>query len=1088
MNFNISRILQRRAFTVLIIAVIFIFSLLTWWVVFQTHREMLNNLLLQTRLVAETINHRHIKNLTGSSADLKNPVYRRLKEQFATVRQIEEKYRFIYLLGRRANGKIFFFVDSKPFGSADESPAGQIYEEATNKLLSIFETGRADTEGPVTDRWGTFFSSMIPVVDPATNKVIAVLGVDADAGNWNQKLFRAALPPAFFMLLLIALLLAGAALLARRNRLSVAAPRWMNFLEIALTALVGLLLTIFAAWMLNENERRDRHEAFSQLAESQTFIMSEILRDIRDYGLEGLARFYEGSEHVKFNEFTKYTDYLINNPAVQVWGWIPAVSAAQKSLFEKTTRASGLTGFEIWQEGKKGNRIPASRRNTYYPLSYVNPLKGNEKALGYDLGSEPLRQAALTKAADTGLTICSEPITLMQETADRKGLLIFRPVFSKKGSRNLQGFTSAVLFMDKLLESVSKDIVSTQIEISLLRADNTIEILAVTHDAAISPDTGFSLARPVFAYGKVFSIKAYADAEFMDAYPPRAALFAILAGLILTATLTFVLGMIIHRRTLLEQMVDLRTRELQESESLYKKIFENHAAIKLLIDPDTTNIIEANEAAEKFYGWPREKLKHMKISEINTLSPEDIKNEIEKSKAGEKIYFEFRHRRADGSIKDVNVFSSKIEIKGKEFLHSIVHDVTEGKKAEETLRIKNLAFDTSIAANSVADAEGIIIEANESFIKLWGYKNKEDVIGNPISHFFKDIDEASGIVTSLNNNGHWQGNFTAKKKDGLTFLANTMATVIQDKTGKIIGYQSSVSDITERIKPEEEVKRLTRDLEKRVAQRTEELHKSQLALLNVVDDLNENAKKLAAANEALEALNKELEAFAYSVSHDLRAPLRSIDGFSVALLEDYSGKLDKTGKDYLQRVRRAAQNMGELIDDLLKLSRVNKADFRPVSVNLSKMAAETADTLKKQTGRKNIKVEIQADLTTVADPALLQIALTNLIGNAFKFTGKKEKTFIEFSARQEGKQNIFYVRDNGAGFDMTYANKLFAPFQRLHNFDEFEGTGIGLATVQRIIHRHGGKVWAEGEVNKGATFYFTLPETRTEKGEFSDEK
>ncbi|MBN1663735.1 MAG: transporter substrate-binding domain-containing protein [Deltaproteobacteria bacterium] len=515
--------------------------------------------------------------------------------------------------------------------------------------------------------------------------------------------------------------------------------------------------------------------------------------------------------------------------------------------------------------------------------------------------------------------------------------------------------------------------------------------------------------------------------------------------------------------------------EASESEFLYKKLFEDHSAVKLLIEPDTANIVDANEAAEKFYGWPREKLTQMKITDINTLSPTEVRQEMEEARTSKKIYFEFRHRLADGSIRNVDVFSSKINIKGKEFLHSIIHDVTERRQAEEALRIKNLTFDTSIAANSIADAEGVIIEANNPFLTLWGYASKEEVVGNPISYFFKDADEASVIVASLNRDGHWQGSFTGKKKDGLTFICYGMATVIRDKNGNITGYQSSVLDVTKQMQSQEELKRLTQELEKRVEARTKELHKSQLALLNVVDDLNEKTQKLAAANESLEGLNKELEAFAYSVSHDLRAPLRSIDGFSMALLEDYADKIDKTGNDYLERVRRAAQNMGELIDDMLKLSRVSKADFRPEPLNLSEMVREISADCAKNAGGKTTHIKIEKEIIASGDRALLQIALTNLIDNAFKFSCKQNNPSIEFAAKQENETKIFYIRDNGTGFDMAYADKLFTPFQRLHTQEEFSGTGIGLATVQRIIHRHGGKIWAEGDINKGATFYFTLP-------------
>ena len=271
---------------------------------------------------------------------------------------------------------------------------------------------------------------------------------------------------------------------------------------------------------------------------------------------------------------------------------------------------------------------------------------------------------------------------------------------------------------------------------------------------------------------------------------------------------------------------------------------------------------------------------------------------------------------------------------------------------------------------------------------------------------------------------------------------------------------------------------------------------TQRAILNILDDFDIEKKKveqvnvelrseiaertraeeaLRHANAVAEAANRELEAFSYSVSHDLRAPLRAIDGFSQALLEDYADRLDATGKDYLQRVRTGSQRMAQLIDDMLKLSRVTRAELRREEVDLSALAREiAAELLRAQPGRE-VEFTVASGLRAHGDPKLLRIALENLLGNAWKFTGKRSGARIEFGMTHRDGGADYFVRDNGVGFDMAYADKLFGAFQRLHDSREFPGTGIGLATVQRVIHRHGGKVWAEGEVARGATFNFTLP-------------
>lgn len=227
--------------------------------------------------------------------------------------------------------------------------------------------------------------------------------------------------------------------------------------------------------------------------------------------------------------------------------------------------------------------------------------------------------------------------------------------------------------------------------------------------------------------------------------------------------------------------------------------------------------------------------------------------------------------------------------------------------------------------------------------------------------------------------------------------------------------------------------------------------------------------------KALAAANKELEAFSYSVSHDLRAPLRSVDGFSQVLLEDYSERLDEPGKQCLQRIRRATQNMSSLIDDLLNLSKLTRSEVNTQPVNLSEIATDIVHELQGMEPERQCHINVMPNLVTEADPKLIRLVLQNLLSNAWKFTAKVPQAEIRFGATHIDGQNAFFVADNGAGFDMAYADKLFGAFQRLHSSQEFEGNGVGLAIVQRVINRHNGRVWAKAAPGQGATFYFTLP-------------
>jgi signal transduction histidine kinase len=289
----------------------------------------------------------------------------------------------------------------------------------------------------------------------------------------------------------------------------------------------------------------------------------------------------------------------------------------------------------------------------------------------------------------------------------------------------------------------------------------------------------------------------------------------------------------------------------------------------------------------------------------------------------------------------------------------------------------------------------------------------------------------------------------ASGRDEIGDLSRAFGRMAQRLKDTLVSRDELAREVAEREQAEEEIRRLNESLEQRVLERTAQL----------------------------EIANKELEAFSYSVSHDLRAPLRGIDGWSAALLEDYGDKLDEQAHQYLSRVREQTQHMGRLIDDLLKLSRVTRSEMQVIPVDLEAMANRIAARLQEENPHRRIKFTIQPGLNATGDKDLLGIILFNMLDNSVKFTSPRPEGRIEFGQTEEDGRRAFFIRDNGVGFDMAYAQKLFGAFQRLHKSSEFPGTGIGLATVQRIIHRHGGCVWANGQVGQGATFYFTLKET-----------
>ena len=348
------------------------------------------------------------------------------------------------------------------------------------------------------------------------------------------------------------------------------------------------------------------------------------------------------------------------------------------------------------------------------------------------------------------------------------------------------------------------------------------------------------------------------------------------------------------------------------------------------------------------------------------------------------------------------------------------------------------------------DEEGRILSFNQAAERMFGYEATEAIGQNfavllpepyrgqyqeHLAHY-----RQTGVFPVIGSSRELEG----RRKDGRHFPIDLAVAMVADRAGVI--FLVRISDISARKQAEAELAQYRAHLETLVAERTAELS----------------------------LLNQELEAFSYSVSHDLRAPLRAVDGFSNALLEDYADRLDREGRDLLNRIHAGAQRMNALIDDLLKLSRLSRAKLEPAPVDLSALAEEICRQLQETTPERHVVLEIAPKLMAQGDPGLLRAALENLLGNAWKYTSKTPQPRIEFGRTEQDGQPVYFVRDNGAGFDMAYADKLFGAFQRLHHPGEFEGTGIGLATVRRIIHRHGGRIWAEAAPGQGATFYFTL--------------
>jgi PAS domain S-box-containing protein len=489
---------------------------------------------------------------------------------------------------------------------------------------------------------------------------------------------------------------------------------------------------------------------------------------------------------------------------------------------------------------------------------------------------------------------------------------------------------------------------------------------------------------------------------------------------------------------------------LRASELSYRRLFEAAKDGILILDAETGRISDVNPFLFKLLGFSHDEMIGKTVGELSPFR--DIEsNRVMLQRLQEDGYVRYDDlplETRDGRRVAVEFVSNVYQVGDSKVIQCNIRDITERKRENEARRTSEARyrtlFDYAPDGIVIADSESCYLDANASMCRMLGY-TRDEFIGLNASDIVVPM-EVENIGLALNvikAKTNYRREWQFRRKDNSVFAAEVIATLMPD--GNLLGM---IRDITERKAAEETIHQLNADLERRVAERTAQL----------------------------QAANEELEAFGYSVSHDLRAPLRHILGFINLLKKEAGPSLTETSLRHLETISRSAKRMGSLIDDLLAFSRLGRTALQTTSVNLNELASDAMGDFKAATKERRIVWKIHALPPVLGDRALLRMALVNLLSNAVKFTSARAEATIEIGCASDGDaETVIFIRDDGAGFDPRYTDKLFGVFQRLHSQAEFEGTGIGLANVQRIIHRHGGRIWAKGEVNAGATFYFSIP-------------
>ncbi|MEI6845915.1 MAG: CHASE domain-containing protein, partial [Candidatus Firestonebacteria bacterium] len=615
---NIERLQDRKKrFLILFLFALLLGLIFTLATMYQKDRVMRVNNLEQARLIAGEIDQDNIKALKASDADLNTPNYERLKNNLSIIKNTTIKCRFLYLMGRRSDGKLFMYLDSEKKGSHDESPPGQLYEEASAGDIEAFETKKEISVGPVTDRWGAYISSLIPLVDRKTGEVTAVFGMDMDLEGWQKEILGAGVIPSIFSLLLMALVLAGYFLYSKKVNYGFGYKGLLQHVEIALACGAGIIITLAAAWTADKRQDQGFLESFSQLADNKIEMLSEKLNSFKKVELEGLAHYIERTKELSQKEFAGYTAYLTQDNRIQALEWVPVVSAKERAKYEKNAQLSGFSGYSFWEKDVDGKKIPAGPRELYYAVYNLNPIKGNEKSLGYDLGSETVRREALEEAVKSGLPAATDAVVLVQEKAAQKGLLIFRPVFTGENKKKIRGFALLVLRLEDFLKRTTGPVLNrnnSTVDIKLYQAfeDRPLPELTASSPAMILKGSEkektfykreeFSVTRPLFIFDKVFILQLTPGSAFYSSYPKYSTGLTVLIGLILTGLMAFLFKLTINRKSELEQLVNERTNMLRQTEMRVAATLRSIG--DGVISTDTKGcVVSLNNAAEKLTGW-----------------------------------------------------------------------------------------------------------------------------------------------------------------------------------------------------------------------------------------------------------------------------------------------------------------------------------------------------------------------------------------------------------------------------------------------------------------------------------------------------
>ncbi|MCK5214624.1 MAG: PAS domain S-box protein [Candidatus Omnitrophica bacterium] len=874
---------------------------------------------------------------------------------------------------------------------------------------------------------------------------------------------------------------------------------YVRYIPVIIIIIIGSILSLtgFKVFQVWENQRIE--ESFYKQASRYALLLRNQIQLNLDY-LDSIKALYMASDYVERDGFSQFVQPILNrNKNILALEWIPAISEEKRFSFEESVKIEGFTDFKIWERNNAGHKTSAGIRKIYYPITYVEPYEENESALGFDLSSNKDTRRDMLQAIDSRNVVVSPRIKIIPEEGDEFGVIVLKPVY-KKGSaidsveerrKNHIGFILGFFHIRDMLTAPGGYSSSFGTELFLFdesapegeqflyalrqAKENEEEKLFVELRMKKDIGKGLYMLQTFDVGNRKWTLLAIPTKKFGSYLRTGQPWFIFMVGMLIVSLIVNYINSNIGRTVQIEQLVRKRTEELSKTNTkLQIEIFERRLAEKavqeseekfrsmsataqdaIIMFDEEGKVSYWNKAAQRIFGYTEEEIQGQKFYEY--ISPKRLQEKYKKlynqfKSSAEGVgesggILELQALRKGGKEFPIEISVASIRIKSVWNTIAIARDISERKKTQERLNLQGRALESAANIILITDVNGNIQWGNPAFSEVTGYPLQEAVGQNP--RFLKSGRHAKGFYKKLWEmilaGKVWSGELTNRRKDGSYYYEDLVITPVSDERGEIISFIGIGQDVTVRKQAEEQLVRQKEDLEK---------------------------------------INFELDSFVYTVSHDLRAPLRGISSFASFLEEDYKEKIDEEGMDYLLEIRKGAQRLSKLIEDLLALSRIAKIRNPYEDIPVKQIIEQVISRIQHDIDETHAQIVIQNELPVICcDRVKMAELFVNFINNAIKFSSKVEgqnpRVEIGYADRQDHHE--FFVKDNGIGIASEYHDKIFGVFKRLHLDSDFEGTGVGLSIVQRIVEEHKGKVWIDSQLGKGATFYFTIGKHLKEK-------